>query len=176
MTALELYARNFGVPSDIGGHMATLLRLGQRCKHITEFGVRGGNSTSCWLAARPVTLRCYDINIPDDLDLFREAAEHTDFIFTQADTAHLIDIDETDLLFLDTLHTARQLSAELRHQHRVARYIVMHDTATNAWAGENNEDGLLKALIEFLLDNPQWRIKEHHKFCNGLTVLERDLD
>lgn len=176
MTALELYNRNRSIDSDISGHMETLLRLGQECDHITEFGVRGGNSTSAWLAARPDKLRCYDRNIPDEHALFNAiaVAEDINFAFIQADTAKLDDIDETDLLFLDTLHTAAQLEAELCHHARARRYIVLHDTVAFAWTGEFSGDGLLKALIEFLLDNPQWRVKEHHKFCNGLTVLERD--
>lgn len=176
MTAHELYHRNLANPSDIGGHMETLLRLGLECEHITEFGVRSGNSTSCWLASGPEILRCYDIGVPGELDLFKAIAaeEQIDFAFTQADTSKLATIEETDLLFLDTLHTAPQLTAELRHHTRVNRYIIIHDTETNAWAGEGGEDGLNKALIEFLLAHTQWRIREHHTHCNGLTVLEKD--
>lgn len=176
MTARELYERNLAIPSDIGGHMGTLLNLANDCLHITEFGVRGGNSTSCWLASEPITLRCFDRDIPAELELFTKiaAVQNIDFAFIQADTATIEDIAQTDLLFLDTTHNAQQLRSELRHHARVAKFIVLHDTETNAWTGEDGGDGLLKVLIEFLLANPQWRIREHHKHCNGLTVLEID--
>ena len=62
-------------------------------------------------------------------------AGRTDFHFTVGDTK-AIDIEETDLLFIDTLHTYDQLAAELaRHGMKARRWIVLHDTTTFATNG-----------------------------------------
>ena len=174
MTAQELFDRNLSVNSDIGGHMQELLRLGRLCRVIVEFGVRAGNSTSAWLLSKPAELHCYDQSVPGDVNLFYEvAASNTKFLFTTADTSSLDDIPDCDLLFMDTLHTEDQLKAEMKHARRVRKYMVFHDTEFNGWKGEGGQPGLRHALIDFLLDHPEWRIDCHYKHCNGLTVLRR---
>jgi hypothetical protein len=175
MTAMELYVKNASEPSDIGAHMAYMFKLASECDRIVEFGVRGGISTSVWLHSKPEALTCYDMAVPALLDDFKSIAllQDTAFHFVQDDTSKLEDIPDCDLLFLDTLHAGPQVAAELKHSYRVSKYIVLHDTETNGWSGEGGRPGIKVALIDFLLDNPQWRIKSHHKECNGLTVLER---
>lgn len=176
MTATELFNRNKNTPSDIAEHLDYLYAIGSKCNRISEFGVRAGNSTSAWLACSPWKLTCYDWAVPGDLELFKEAAASTGtiFQFIQADTSKIEDIEECDLLFLDTLHTESHILAELKHAKKVTRYIVFHDTEINAWVGEGeNQRGLKRGLIEFLLENTDWRIVAHFKNCNGLTVIER---
>lgn len=176
MTATELFNRNRSTHSDIAEHLDYLKSIGSECKRITEFGVRAANSTSAWLASRPEALTCYDWAVPGELQLLKEAAESqgTKFEFIQADTSKIEDIEECDLLFLDTLHTESHILAELKHASKVTKYIVFHDTEINAWVGEGDgQRGLKRGLIEFLLDNTEWRIVSHRKFCNGLTVIAR---
>ncbi len=175
MTSKELFDKNKSIGSDIGAHMETMLNLGSKCKSIVEFGVRGGNSTSAWLHASPKALFCYDIAEPQLIGTFNEIAEKNKilFRFERANTSKLGDIPETDLLFLDTLHTYGQLKSELKHHGRVNKYIVMHDTETNKTKGENGEEGLQKAIDEFLAENKEWKVEAHYPECNGLTVLCR---
>lgn len=174
MNVEERYKWACTTPSDISLHVPVLLDYGRKCSHITEFGVRGGVSTSAWLMARPKKLRCYDINqcacVPD-LQIIANSAG-VDFEFTQANTAS-VKIEPTELLFLDTLHTGPHLANELRNHEQVSRYLVFHDTHQNGWAGENGGPGLKATLIEFLLHNIQWRISYHTDVLNGLTILER---
>lgn len=156
--------------TDMVGHYATLIRLGSQCEHITEFGVRTGNSTACWVLARPTTLVCVDLSLQPltDGEIFDKAVKEVGINFTlkEADTREL-DIEETDLLFIDTEHTPEVLSKELeRSGNKARKFIVFHDTVyfPDLW----------KAINPFLEKNPQWSIKEQHNNCYGLTVLERN--
>lgn len=156
--------------SDINQHIEIMHKYANECEHITEFGVRTGVSTWAWLASKAKTVRCFDIqNVSNNLKFHYESAKETkkDFTFTCVDTAaDKLDIEETDLLFIDTNHTYEQCSKELKiHGHKVRKYLVFHDTTLCP--------DLNKAIDEFLKDNLNWKVKEIFTNNNGLTVLEK---
>jgi hypothetical protein len=95
-------------------------------------------------------------------------------------------IESTDMLFIDTWHSQRQLREELALHGNVPRkYLAFHDTHTYGvrdeqqdWAANPNRkavagQGLLPAIIDFVIENPHWHFKMHRSNNNGLTVLER---
>lgn len=86
-----------------------------------------------------------------------------------------VDIAETDLLVIDTVHHADRLYAELtRHAPRVTGRILLRGTGA---FGERAEDGqgpgLLPAVRKFISENPEWTVVEHTKDQYGLTVLSK---
>ena len=161
---------------DIKGHMQTLYEYAKKCKHITEFGTRTAGSSTAFALARPDLFVMYDIDKHVEAIRFFElcCVENVNFKFCHKSTLET-DIEATDLLFIDTWHVYQQLKQELAlHASKVRHYIIMHDTETFASKGETEGHvGLKPALDEFLAANPQWKVKEHFKHCNGLTVLER---
>jgi hypothetical protein len=168
-----LYEEACRAPSDIHEHLPTLRRLASGLCHVTEMGTRTAVSTTALLAARPAKLVCYDkVRLPQAERLFRQA-EGTRVEFRQEDVL-AADIEETDLLFIDTWHVYGQLRAELaRHAGRVRRYLVLHDTTTFGAAGETaGHRGLWPAVEEFLAEGA-FRLAEKYENNNGLTVLER---
>jgi hypothetical protein len=172
MSILELFhARLRGEGAghlDIIEHLPLLHYLATCCWSVTEFGVRTGNSTIAFLAAGP-RVTSYDIN-PPSFDLGGISAP---WDFRQADTSKLEDIEPTDLLFLDSLHTYAQVKAELAHAHRARRFLVFHDTVLNGAQGERGEPGILPAIAEFCATHPEWEQFCHMPNCNGLLVLVR---
>jgi len=67
-----------------------------------------------------------------------------------------VDIASCDLLFIDTRHTADQLTWELqRHAGKVRQRIVLHDTQILGERGEDGGPGLLVALRAFLREFPE---------------------
>lgn len=162
--------------TDISEHIDTLIAYGNQVGTITEFGVRDGNSTLAWVSTIPDRLTCYDIQECACIPKIKKACEkHIIFFkFHKQDTLKA-DIERTNLLFIDTLHTATQLAAELDlHQKKVGRWIILHDTESFGEVGEDGKPGLKFALSEFLLEQcAHWKLKEHFKNCNGLTILER---
>lgn len=175
-------------PSDINEHIPTLLKYGSECDSITEMGVRAICSTWAFLGSSPKKMRSYDIQNPSnwggDIQSVKETAEYygMDFDFILADVLK-IEIEETDLLFLDTWHAYKQLKSELElHASKVKKYIVFHDTTSFAtkdetsyeiwgdeWKGEGI--GIWLAIEEFLHSNPEWKLIERFENNNGLTII-----
>jgi len=171
------YQELWDKPSDINEHLPILKRYAKKCRHVTEMGVRGIVSTYALLAGHPYTLISYDIRNCDWKPLQKQALEenYTNFQFIIGNTLE-IEIDPTELLFIDTLHNYDQLSVELKlHAPKVSKYLIFHDTTTYAYIGESYDGlsrlGLWPAIEEFMEDNPEWSIKERFTNNNGLTIL-----
>lgn len=174
-TLLDLYTMASGEPSDINEHMKTLFNYAIPCDHITEFGTREGNSTIAFLFSSPLNLVSYDLNECPNAEVFCMAKDvNTRHEFVKADTRE-VDIDETDILFIDSEHTYDCISKELKRSGNQARkYIMIHDTELFRDKGERDQPGIWPAIQEFLEANKHWRIKDHFTNNNGLTVLARD--
>lgn len=173
-TLEEEFHERVSTPSDINEHLFTLLNLAIKCDHITEFGVRSGNSTVALAMGMPNRLISYDINpMPANLEALIKGV--IPFQFIQANTLE-ITIEPTELLFIDTLHTYDQLSEELLlHADMVSKYIVLHDTATFGAVGEDGKaPGLTQAMMYFLDHQAVWKILKCDTNNNGLTILERE--
>jgi hypothetical protein len=145
-------------------------RLLENCESYTEFGVMQGATLAAAMLTNIKSIRAYDIN----LKTYEHAARHfeiyasqndIDFTITTASTLD-IDIDITDLLYIDTFHSYPQLSAELKkHHNNVQKYIVCHDT--------HAKPRLAVAIAEFIEENKNWEILTENKLSVGYTVLER---
>jgi hypothetical protein len=181
MKSLELlYKENCEKYSDINEHLPTLKRYTEECNHVTEMGVRYVVSTYAFMMGKPKRLISYDIipveNFGIDRNDLKKLAKENDvnFDFFVGDTTK-IEIEETDLLFIDTWHVYQQLIIELNsHAKKTKKYIILHDTTKFGEFGECNEgDGIMKAILEFLNENSNWVIHEKFENNNGLTILKR---
>lgn len=155
-------------------HMEQVRELAAQVSTAAEFGVRNGASTCALLCGlddgNGTALASYDI-APARYD---PAETRCAWTFTQADTSKLEPIAPTDLLFIDTLHTAEQVTAELKHAPHVRRFLVFHDVIAFGSKGESNGEGINPAIYDFLADNwNEWHVKAHHRSTWGLLVLER---
>ncbi len=178
-------------PSDINEHIPTLIEYASECESITEMGVRAITSTWAFLGSAPKRLISYDMEDPShygsNIQIVYDVAKQygLNFTFTKADVLK-INIEETDLLFLDTWHAYDQLKAELeKHSSKARKYIIMHDTTSyeyrdepltseNTFEGEKSSGkGLWPAITEFLQSNPEWEIHKRYTNNNGLTILKR---
>lgn len=169
--------------TDINEHLPVLRKYAEQCEHITELGVRYGNSTVAFMAARPKKLISYDLQYNDKMDYLKMIAVENgiDFEIRIEDATPEDDrestVGETDLLFIDTNHHSRQLSCELKmHPHKVRKYIIFHDCETFGYGetgGQGGEGGLWLAITPFLESHPEWQIVEHYKNNNGLLVISR---
>ena len=165
--------------SDINEHLELLYDLAKECDSVTELGTRTGVSTRAFMYANPKTFFAYDIELDDNLlKLFYIAKENgLNFNYKLADVRY-IEIEETDLLFIDTLHNYNQLSGELKlHGNKSKKYIIFHDTTAFEWIGESYEgkvDEIMSALGGEFID---WLIKnkpESKKAIPGIIVLVAD--
>ena len=168
------YERHRRESPDITEHLPRLNQLAQECQHVTEFGVRWGSSTSAFLNSDAV-LRSYDIvedpKVAKLFELAQEAGKDVRYII--GSSLDIGVLEETDMLFIDTKHTYRQASDELKYAGSVRKYIVLHDTTTFGDVGEDGGPGLWPAVSEFLEQNPEWMMVERLHNNNGLTVMAR---
>ncbi len=193
-------------PGDINEHISTLIKYGSECNHITEMGVRWITSTWAFLGCVPKKLISIDMRNPstwnaggegenagiiqrghNTIEEVEQIAKEIDvnYKFIQANVLD-IEIEETDLLFLDTWHSYKQLKAELeKHSSKARKYIICHDTTTYASTDETNYEilgpewkgegkGIWPAIEEFLHLNNQWSLHERIMYNNGLTILKRN--
>jgi hypothetical protein len=179
-TILEQFQLRVNRPSDINEHMMALKNYASECSHITEMGVRNVVSTWAFLAAKPKKLVSIDIvQCPIQEAATAATAAGIDFQFMVADTSDpKLSIEQTDLLFIDTLHIYEQLKQEFKlHSNKVKKYIILHDTTTFGEIGEStvnkSNKGLWPAVEEFLTENKNWVLNKRFTHNNGLTILER---
>ena len=161
-------------PTDIHQLLTVMRDTASGCKHITEMGVGTGQSTLAWLIVQPDKLVCYDLGFQDCVHTLERVCGRTDFRFYLGHSFY-VDIEPTDLLFIDTNHNYSQIKEELRlHAEKVSRFIVMHDTTTFADHSEDNlPPGMWQAIEEFLAAHPEWTLMTRFHHNNGLTILKR---
>lgn len=169
----EKYQQLCRTPSDIYEHLPTLKKYAEQCDSVVELGVRYIVSTWAFLAAKPKSLLSVDIEHPsvfgaDIMEVYELADEAgIDFQFVQKSSLEIV-LPEVDFIFIDTLHTYDQLSAELDlHHTKAKKFIAMHDTNL---AGD--PDNMRGAVNNFLNRTPEWQVAEQFDNCNGLTVLK----
>jgi len=184
MKIIDIYNNLCNEKSDINEHLPTLKKYAEKCDHITEMGVRSVVSTWAFLLGRPKYLKSIDIAYHPNIEIAKKLAEEEkiNFEFLLQDTTNN-SIENTDLLFIDTLHTYKQLKTELNlHGKNVNKYIVFHDTEIfknidqEQYDGQPKEHlgpGLWKAIQEFIAANPEWSVLEHFSKNNGLTVISK---
>lgn len=187
----EIYLRNCQTTSDINEHLPILRGYSSTCKHITEMGVRGACSTWAFLSSGAEKIVSYDIHKDDSIyEVIYYANEYgLDFNFIQSDVLK-IEIDNTELLFIDTLHTYNQLSKELDlHSEKVSKFIILHDTLLYGFMDEfiydhaseeikstpTTKQGIWDAVVDFLSSEKgsDWYVFEKFANNNGLTILKR---
>ena len=90
-------------------------------------------------------------------------------------------IENTELLFIDTLHKYEQLKIELLlHANKVSKYIIFHDTETFGVHGQKPDvdfgyegRGIWYAIQEFLDVHNEWKLIHKVSYNNGLTIIGR---
>jgi predicted O-methyltransferase YrrM len=187
MTKLEeIYKQECETPSDINEHLPILKKYGSECSTILEFGTRAVVSTWAFLASLPKKLISVDLNFHKNIEDIKKIATSVgvDFEFIQNDDTLITPIN-TDLLFIDTWHCYSHMKKELLiHGNYSQKYIICHDTVscgtygmpTPSLSPDKETKGILPAIKEWLLINPQWVIKEHFMNNNGLLIIERKID
>lgn len=197
----EQYEKHCTEVSDIHEHLPRLRELAKECSSVTEFGVRGVVST--WgllqgLSENGLGEKSYvgiDTQYPamNTVFLVNNAADDHGISFEiRIGNDFYLDIEPTDLLFIDTWHTYRHLTYELeKFSPFVRKYIAMHDTS-EPWGDQDEppylevgeiptypahintqKRGLWPAVEDFLANHPEWHLKARYLNNHGFTILQR---
>jgi phospholipid N-methyltransferase len=154
--------------SDISEHVPVLHNLAKECDSVVELGVRTGVSTRAFLCLDNIKVRSYDLYKDEYVDnLFEKAKSLGRNVEYIAGNSLTIEIEPTDMMFVDTDHTYLQVTKELElHANKVKKYIAFHDT--DSYASE-----VLAAVVNFMMKNREWQFHYFTKRNNGLTVIKR---
>ncbi|QJW98702.1 glycosyltransferase [Frigoriglobus tundricola] len=159
-------------PNDFHEHVPTVRELAARCTSATEFAYWPKPANVGLAAGLPAdgTLVSYS---PHGNAQWGGLKALMGERFTAGPPAERI--APTDLLFLDTAHTAEALYPLLdAHHGQVRKYIVVHCTETYGEVGDRpGAPGVMHALRTFCLKHPEWVVKRHDRNNNGLMVLSR---
>lgn len=190
-------------PSDINEHLETLHAYARSATHISECGVRTCVSTWAFLSGlldngkKEKTLVAVDLEHHPNIDKAAKLATQAgiNYRFIKHDSA-TVELEATDILFIDTWHVGEHLRRELRKHHSIVRkYIILHDTTVDGEVGESIRcrfdiaaqvkstgypelgirEGLWSAVVEFM-SSYSWRVVKRYHHNNGLTILERCKD
>lgn len=194
-----IYEEHCNTWSDIYQHIPVLCQLARECESVTEIGIRSIIST--WGVLKGLSESAYfpryyvgiDISFPpaDRLDLAKKLAEENGINFEfWCENDMNIQIEQTDMLFIDSLHTYCHLTYELEtFSPQVKKYICMHDTSApwghqddSTYHGDYTEypesynrtkRGLWPAVEDFLAGHPEWELFERLENNHGFTILVR---
>lgn len=197
VTLQSMHEHFSSTPSDINEHLPILRDLAKECESVTEIGVRSMVSTWSLLYGLSINhgqvYTAIDIDSPSAESLLLAQKLSTkngiSFNFIKENDMN-IDIDNTDLLFIDSLHTYAHLTYELeKFCFQTNKYIALHDTSDpwgtvddNLYHGDFSEypstidktkRGLWLAVEDFLEMHPEWVLKERRTNNHGLTILQR---
>ena len=140
------------------------------CDSYTEMGINQGATLAAAVLENPKTVRAYDIGLKwynEARHLFDKYASENkiDLEVFEISTLDCV-IDETDLLYIDTMHKYDHLKEELSlHGNKVKKYMIFHDT--NAVAA------LRKAVEEYVAENLEWKIITDCKINVGFMTIKR---
>jgi predicted O-methyltransferase YrrM len=172
------YNKAISMESDIKDLLPILYDYAYKCESVLELGVRTGLSTRAFLNANLRKLTSIDLEEEYFVrDLFNVANQITgNYNYIIHDSRTYSDGYNYDLLFIDTDHMFEQLTTELNHYHKyINKYIIIHDVFIYGTITENpNSIGLLPAVFNFIIANPEWKIKYYTTMSNGLIILERN--
>lgn len=190
----EIYKHYCNSEAGIYGHLPVLRFLAMECSSVVDMS---RSSVSKWgllqgLSESSYQQCCYlgiNSSFHEQLDLAKEVAKENgiDFTFWRINDKY-IEIESTDLLFIDQFHTYCHLTYELEtFSRKVHKYICIPYLNTWGYQDENTytgnyaeypssydkmKRGLIPAITDFLSRHPEWNLIEYHNH-NGLAVLIR---
>lgn len=165
--------------SDISAHLPLLKYFASQCNHITEFGMREGNSTAAFIMG----LNSVHKKLVS-YDFMRHKIHHMGIFqnlpcqweFRQMDIVSPgWEIDYTDFLFVDDLHTYAQVRDELKqHGHKVKTYLGFHDTWSQGVTSldRGGEEGIVRAIEEYTYN--KFTLIYETLFNHGLRIYKRN--
>lgn len=149
----------------------SLTFYGKQCDHITEIGIGGGKSGTTWLYCKPKKLVGIDNR---HTEVVKKLAEQVNIEYELiTNNSKKIEIEQTDLLFLEGNHPMLHVLEELRiHSPKVKKYIIGNDINAEEEAGFTGYE-VEAAFIKFLIGNKKWKLVDRIYVGSGLIIIKR---
>jgi len=175
----EMYQEVSKANRPLSHHCVKLYEIANKCHHITELAIGTYEVAISILATKPGKLHVYREK-KESLEIIKEKVEkvvpkHTELkLFIGSSLKTQIEI--TDMLVINTFHTATRLKMELlKHAGNVKRYIAFPTVYAFVKRGEDGSaPGVVDAILDFVEENPKWSIIHKNKTGSGLIIIERE--
>jgi glycosyltransferase involved in cell wall biosynthesis len=175
LTLDQVFDKFKNIKRDLNEHFDFLKIMASSVDRVTAFEKRKESSIP-FLAAQPKTYISYQRENDPLQAVLMQVKGNTDYKVTHAFNSLTTQIEETDLLWIDTIHSANQIYQELNlHAPKVSRFIIIRSTGTFGETAEgSDEPGLNYGLEEFLEKNPEWFVFKVIPHQYGMTVISRN--
>lgn len=154
-----------------------LKNYAKQCEHITEIGVNIGHSTRGFMVGKPKKMVGIDIqHFGQATQRIQELAKNNGIEYEYRIVDSLsIEIESTDLLFLDGNHSYKYVFGELnQHSPKVNKWIFLHDINHEGKPSPVGEPyAVIRGTEDFLKATDKWKIKLIDRRQVGLMILER---
>jgi len=175
----EWYKSEKNAPPDFHAHMDTLKELCASIKHATEMSIWPKQAYLAIAAGMPDDGVLISVSLGGKPWWPKMAASLGARFKMTPQNSLTADIEPTELLFIDSEHTAQRTYDELtRHAGKVSKYIVIHTVARDTF-GERGDDGgpgVMAGVRQWLREGAsrEWVVKRFDEHNHGLVVLSRD--
>lgn len=184
------------VKRDLDEHLPKIRELASQCRHVTAI-VKRREWDVAVLAARPETYVSHSAENDTLIKTLHEAVRLDQNIEsaiestggqsrppTHTYTTHAsnlddlsgVEIEDTDMLILDTIHSADRVQLELeRHAPRVRHWVLVRGTGAFGLKAESGGGpGLEQGIGTFIAAHKEWRRVWFTANQYGMTLLSRD--
>ena len=165
----ELKSQN----SDNNEHLEVMFQYAKKCINGMELGFGQGRASFALLLGLE---RLYSVDTYHEPNIKNMLVDYfgDKLITIESETFDFVDYDSVDLLLVDSVHTYDQVKKELKtHSSKINKYIMFHDTVSYGAIGQDNNDGIVKAINEFLEENKEWKIIYEVSNNHGFMILEK---
>jgi hypothetical protein len=175
----EMYQEVCRASSPLNKHCSKIHEIASKCHHITELAIKTYEIAISVLATKPTKFHLYREK-EETLKEIKKKIEDVIPKHTEIKLFHghslKTQIEATDMLILNTHHTAARLKKELlQHAGNVKRFIAFPSVYAFAKRGEDGSiPGVVDAILEFIKENPEWFIIYKNKASSGLIIIERE--
>jgi len=172
--------------SDINEHLPILKEYGNKCGTITEI-TKYDSTTYSFLSSKPVKMTSYIYNNFNDKDVIKKWTDKNNINFDYLNYKNDININITDLLFIDYKHTYNDILFLLNKYNKIVnKYIIINDTSIYKDIDEilfdndksdiinkSDKSGIYNAILDFIKNN-NWVIEKEFNNNNGLIILKNN--
>lgn len=170
------------VKRDWNEHLPKLRELASKCEYVTEFTKRR-ESTVALVAGLPKKVTSYQLERDELTKMLHyivgrdKPQKLENFVSHESDALAVNEIEETDMLVIDSIHNADRLYAELsKHAGKVRKWLVIRGTEAFGEKAEGGDGpGLYHGLDRYFLEHPSegWKRVYHAANQYGVSVYSR---
>ena len=159
--------------SDINEHVETIFNITKGCKTAVSLQIGKGDAAFSLLLGCQLHISVDPNPAQDTINFLNEYFGKKSIVIRQ-NTCESIDVENFDVLMVDSHHTASNVEKELKaHAHKVNKFIIFHDTFLYGEVGDDGGEGIKKPIYEFLSNNQEWKIIHEANNNNGLIILAK---